>query len=234
MKQEELDKIIADHECWVEGKGGRRADLHGVDLSDMHVRGVLRGADLRGARLRGADLYEACLCEADLCNADLDLANLFGACLRGANLRKASLCQANLSYAKLDEANLVGTNLWETNLQQAGLAGTVLDPNNVPNGDVRGFERTQEGRVVGYRSREAGHIYGGYRDGRYYSADVFSTCDETECHPGLYIWPTLHLARKSLTVPGEIIRVETEPKEVHHVGNKWRCRWFYVIGKVEL
>ena len=95
---------------------------------------------------------------------------------------------------------------------------------------VAGFEQA-DGFVIGYRTRKAGHI-DEYRDGRYYSADWFSTCPETECHPGLYLWPTVEAAR-GWSPNAALIRVRTKPGEVHHVGSKWRCRWFEVLGSVE-
>lgn len=62
MEREELEKILEEHKEWIDGKGGKRADL--------------RGTDLRGANLRVADLRVADLREADLCGADLDFSTL--------------------------------------------------------------------------------------------------------------------------------------------------------------
>ena len=51
MNQDELIKVLEDHEKWLNGEdGGSRANLRGANL---------RGADLRGANLRGADLRDA-------------------------------------------------------------------------------------------------------------------------------------------------------------------------------
>ena len=100
----DLKKILEEHLLWLNGKGGRRANLRGADLRGANLRGAdLRGADLRGANLcdanlRGADLRGANLCDANLCDADLR-----GADLRGANLRGADLCNANLSRASMDQ-----------------------------------------------------------------------------------------------------------------------------------
>ena len=75
----DLKKILEEHLLWLNGKGGRRADLSGANLSD---------ADLSGADLRDADLSDA---------------DLRGADLSGANLRGADLCNANLSRASMDQ-----------------------------------------------------------------------------------------------------------------------------------
>ena len=67
MRKEELDEIIASHGRWLQGEGGKRADL------------------------RHADLSYAILCHADLEGADLEKANLEGANLSKADLRGAKL-----------------------------------------------------------------------------------------------------------------------------------------------
>ena len=89
MTQEELDKIVEQHQHWLkedcDGWEGMKADLRGANLY---------GADLSGADLRGANLYGA-----DLSGADLSWANLYEANLSGADLRWANLSGANLSGA---------------------------------------------------------------------------------------------------------------------------------------
>ena len=85
----DLKKILEEHLLWLNGKGGRRADLRDANLCDADLRGAnLCDADLRGANLRGANLRGA-----DLRDADLSGANLFGANLRGADLSGASMDQ---------------------------------------------------------------------------------------------------------------------------------------------
>ena len=181
MTTKEIKAILDDHEKWLQGIGGARADLTRADLCE---------ADLSKANLGWADLSEADLTRSDLYGADLKSANLYGA------------------------------NLYET----------CLDPNASPNADV-GDYKIEGGYVIGYRTRQAGHI-DRYRDGRFYSADWFSVAD-TKCHPGLYLWPTLRMATN--WAPGqEIIRVRTQPSEVHRAGGKWRCRWFEVLGRQEI
>jgi len=176
-----------------------------------------------------ADLSGADLSGADLSGANLSGANLSGAKLSGANLFSADLFSAILSGAILSGANLCRANLCRANLSGSILIGTCLDPESEPNGNIEGFN-VSDGSVLGYRTRVAGHI-DKYRDGRIYSADWFSTA-ETECHPGLYLWPTLKLAQDY--APGqEIIQVRTKPEDVHKAGAKWRCRWFEVIGCVK-
>ena len=100
MTAEELQGIIKDHALWLEGKGGKRANLRGADL---------QRADLRGANLQRADLQRA-----DLQRADLQRADLQGAYLRGANLQRADLQRADLQGADLREADVEGAEADET------------------------------------------------------------------------------------------------------------------------
>jgi hypothetical protein len=167
-------------------------------------------------RFDGRSLYE---CEADSLLAALQQAVKSWADLYGANLSRANLSGADLSWANLSRANLYGAKVSETH----------LDPERAPNAEVSEFEQ-QDGYVIGYRTRNAGHI-DKYRDGRVYSADWFSTAD-TECHPGLYLWPSLKHAQ-NYSGPVEFIRVRTKPADVHKAGGKWRCRWFEVIGEAK-
>ncbi len=118
----DLKKILEEHLLWLNGKGGRRADLRDANLCDAD----LRGANLRGANLRGADLRGANLRGADLRDADLSGANLFGANLRGADLRDADLSDADLSGADLRDANLRGADLSGADLRDANLRGADL------------------------------------------------------------------------------------------------------------
>ena len=112
MGQIELNEIIANHGRWLQGEGGKRADLiganlifvdlEGVDLheanmryaslygADLH-RAYLEGVDLEGADLRGADMEESVLYNANLCKANMRNVVLRGADLRGANLEGAKL-----------------------------------------------------------------------------------------------------------------------------------------------
>ena len=206
MDKDKLEKILGEYQKWLRDDGGIRADLSGANLS----RANLYGANLSRAYLSGADLSRA---------------NLSGADLAGANLYGANLSGANLSGADLSRANLYGANL-----SGADLAHTCLAHDSPASGANSEFESDGE-HVIGYRTRCAGHI-DQYRDGQFYSADFFSVCPDTSCHPGLYLWPTLDEAR-DFSGDAEFIRVRTRSDMVHRGGNKWRCRWFEVLGPAE-
>ena len=159
MTQEELDKIIEQHQHWLnedcEDWEGMKADLSRANLSRANLSGAdlkcanLRGADLKWTNLRGADLREANLSEAELSEADLSEANLVVANLRGANLSCANLRCANLSNANLLETDLSGAQLRGANFYGASLystdkfrLGKVLDE------PLTGYKKTQEGVVI--------------------------------------------------------------------------------------
>ena len=129
MTQEELDKIIEQHQHWLkkdcEGWEDMRADLSEANLSWANLSDAnLSWANLRGANLRGANLSEANLSGADLTGADLSVAYLTGADLSVANLSGANLRMADLSVA--DEFRL----------------GKVLDK------PLTGYKKTKEGVVI--------------------------------------------------------------------------------------
>ncbi|EGR8627955.1 pentapeptide repeat-containing protein [Listeria monocytogenes] len=127
MKQEELDIILENHEKWLWGKGGKKADLSNTELKNTNLRLInlkladLSNADLRGANLRGANLSNAYLRGADLRGADLSNTGL-----RGANLSNAYLRGADLSNAYLRGANLSNAYLNWVNWQQVGGLTTII------------------------------------------------------------------------------------------------------------
>lgn len=128
MEKEKLDKILKNHELWLNGEGGEYADLRGVNL---------KGADLRYANLNNIDLRCADLYSADLRYADLRYANLNSANLSGASLYNANLTGANLS----------GTNLYSSNLNNANLTNVKTNMYTI------GYNLAcpEEGSFIGYK-----------------------------------------------------------------------------------
>jgi len=139
MTQEELDKIVEQHQHWL------KEDCKGWE----HMRANLLDDDLSRANLSFANLSHANLSRANLSRANLEGANLEGANLEGANLEGANLSHANLSHANLEGANLEGANLEGANLEGANLSradkfrlGKVLDE------PLTGYKKTKEGVVI--------------------------------------------------------------------------------------
>ena len=57
INQEELSKVLKEHELWLKGKGGKRADLENTNLKDANLELVnLRGSNLSYANLKGSYL----------------------------------------------------------------------------------------------------------------------------------------------------------------------------------
>ena len=134
MTQEELDKIVEQHQHWIkedcEGWEDMKANLIDANLIDANLRDAnLRGANLRDANLRGANLR----------GADLRSANLIDADLYGANLSDADLRDAKLRGANLSGVNLRGANLSEDDRFRLG---KVLDEPLV------GYKKTKEGVLI--------------------------------------------------------------------------------------
>lgn len=127
ISKEELSKIIKEHELWLKGEGGKRADLSNTDLNGVNLKGV----DLRYSNLSNANLSNACLRYADLKytdlrNAYLRYADLKFAELEEADLRRADLGETNLRYTDLNYADLEYANLEEADLRRAKLIGANL------------------------------------------------------------------------------------------------------------
>jgi hypothetical protein len=254
MNRQKLKRMLESHAKWWQGDpGGRRCNLSRVDLVGADLRGenlrganlsgaILIGADLRRANLswadlRGANLRGAYLSGADLSGADLRRANLSGADLSGANLSGAYLSGAILSGADLSWANLSWADLSGANLSWADLRDTVLDPARPASGAGVEFERDPDDPdyVFGYRTQRSTCVGASrYEVGQHYEAPLFSVCPDTECHPGLYLWPTLEMALewRRRWSGGEIIKVRVLAADVHHVGDKWRCRAFDVTEEM--
>ena len=229
MNAQKLQDILTDHIHYLKTQGheGARADLSGADLN---------GADLRGADLRGAFLRGAFLSGADLSGADLSGADLSVAYLRGADLSVAYLRGADLSGAFLRGADLSGTDLRRADLSGTDLKDTCLDPGNMPNGIVDEYQRKGD-YCIGYRTRQSIHCGNNeYIPGQTYEAPVFSTAD-TECHPGLYSFPSLEKLeaflkeyQRPLHTPK--VRVYVLPQETHKAGEKYRHKKFHKVEEI--
>ena len=100
----DVKQILENHQLWLTGKGGKKADLSDANLS----RATLSRADLSCANLVGANLSRATLSRAILSGANLSNANLSDADLSDADLSGADLSCANLVGADLSRANLSG------------------------------------------------------------------------------------------------------------------------------
>ena len=106
INREELNKILKEHELWLKGEGGKRANLSNVDLSGAD----LNNTNLRCANLRYVNLKDADLRRANLEDADLSYSNLSNSNLRDVNLNSADLSSADLKDIKTN-IHTIGYNL---------------------------------------------------------------------------------------------------------------------------
>ena len=109
MNTDELKSILEQHKLWLDGDGGKRANLRGVDLQGVDLQGVdLQGANLQDANLRNANLQDANLRNANLQGADLDYSCLPLWCgSKGMKVDKriASQIAAHFCALNCDDAN---------------------------------------------------------------------------------------------------------------------------------
>lgn len=148
INQEELNKILKEHELWLKGEGGKRANLNNTDLSNAN----LNNTNLRCANLKYADLSSANLRYADLKGANLRCADLKFADLEYADLRHADLGDTNLRYTDLNYADLEYANLREADLRCAKLIGANLKDIRI-NIYTIGYTLAcpKEGSFIGYK-----------------------------------------------------------------------------------
>ncbi len=188
----------------------------------------------RDGTMIAEDADKTCRQLAEENGANLRDAYLRGANLEGANLEDANLGGANLRGANLEGANLEDANLGGANLEDAYLIRTVFDPTLTPNRNADAFEEreTIDGveHVIGYRTKHSGIGGNDYEAGSTYKADVFSVCPITECHPGLYLWPTIDAAKEWAGKP--LVKVWARVTDMHYVPKKWRCREFVKVKDV--
>ena len=147
MEASELNEILDQHKLWLNGKGGKCANLHGADLT----RANLRGADLSDAKLKDANLKDANLRFANLYRANLYRANLEGAILEGAILDGTNLSRANLRGANLYNADLRGANLEDANLEDVSFINADLRDANITGANITitFFEKASLDSIIG-------------------------------------------------------------------------------------
>ena len=134
MKQEELNKILDEHELWVKSCAteGKQADLSGEHLEGLAFDDrALSQASFRGAYLEGACFIDAILVStnfegASLKNTDFSCANAWDANFNNTNCKDALFLSANLTEASFEGADLDGTSFAQANLTEANLQDTNI------------------------------------------------------------------------------------------------------------
>lgn len=121
----EVDRMLIQHEKWVEagGRKGARADFTGQSL-----RGVdLRGRELSAVSFKGADLTAAKLSHAKLAAADFSGATLHYTDMGGADLRGADFGSAHLLHTSFEAADLTDLMLRDGGALPTRFGGARLE-----------------------------------------------------------------------------------------------------------
>lgn len=127
----DLERILAEHHRYVQGRGGARASFKAMSLAGADLSGrVLDEADFTGACLAGANLKGASLTRASLYCADLRAASLHGAKLEQADIRGASFRGADLSMAVLDRADLRSATMMVIDTEGVSVVNHARKQNN--------------------------------------------------------------------------------------------------------
>lgn len=134
MKQEELNKILDEHELWVKSctVEGKQADLSGEHLEGLAFDDrALSQANFMGAYLDGAKFIDAILVSADfegarLAHADFSCANAWSANFNETNCKDSVFLSANLTEASFEGADLDGASFAQANLTEASLEDTNI------------------------------------------------------------------------------------------------------------
>lgn len=127
MKQEELNKILDEHELWVKSCAtkGKQADLSGEHLEGLAFDyRALSQASFRGAYLDGTKFIDAILVGVDfegasLVDTDFSCANAWDANFNNTNCKDALFLSANLTEASFEGADLDGASFAQANLTDA-------------------------------------------------------------------------------------------------------------------
>lgn len=135
MKQEELNKILDEHELWVKSctVEGKQADLSGEHLEGLAFDDrALSQANFRGAYLEGACFIDAILVGVDfegasLVDTDFSCANAWSANFNKTNCQNSLFLSANLTEASFEEADLNGASFALAYLSNASLSDAQLD-----------------------------------------------------------------------------------------------------------
>ena len=162
ISQEEFEKIMQEHKKFINGEGGKQADLSNLDLRELKIKyvdfskAILKNVDLSRMNLENSRFLESDMENADLelcnlvgawfCKSNLKSANLSGSDLEASSFEKADLEGAKLSHSNLKDAELMGANFKNSSLLRANLIGADLTDANLCGADLR---RTNTQDIVG-------------------------------------------------------------------------------------
>ena len=122
MTKEEIAAVLAEHKSWLEGNGGKRANMRYANMRGANMR----YADMRGADMRYANMRYAKMEGANMESADMEGAKMEGANMEGANMRYANMRGANMRYANMRGADMRGADMRYANMEGANMEGADM------------------------------------------------------------------------------------------------------------
>lgn len=154
LTQEELDKILKQHEKWLRGDiYSEPANLSYTDLSGLDFRkAYLITINMSGSCLIGANMRYAMLDGVILLGSNLSNADLYNAVLKRSVLDNANLTNANLRSVTFDDVSLKNTNFKNAKLKLVNFEN--IDTENIfglPTQEEfldQLFEKTEKGYIV--------------------------------------------------------------------------------------
>lgn len=148
MTYEEFANVIKEHEKWLAGKGGKRAEIidqkienggdeifnlsvniKNVNLSKAILKNVeVSGLNMENVNLEGADISGLFTCiHGEWKNVNLEGANLEGCNITMYTFDNVNFSNANMKNARFMVCEFVNSNLEGANLEGANLEGSVFN-----------------------------------------------------------------------------------------------------------
>lgn len=140
IEKADFDRIMSDHKLWLADKTkGKRADLSGLDLSEMDLSGMdFSYADMTDVNLFKSDLTHANLSYADLNQAHLHDADLSNATIEETNFSNADITMAKLNGCKGKKTHFLFACMWDCEIKDAELPNSAFLYAEVCNCDFSG------------------------------------------------------------------------------------------------
>lgn len=140
IEKADFERIMADHKLWLTDRTkGKRADLCGIDLSELDLSGL----DFSYVDMTAVDLFKSNLVGANLSYADLNQAHLHGADLSNAIIEGTDFSNADITMAKMNgckgkKAHFLFACMWDCEIKNAELPNAGFLYTEVCNCDFTG------------------------------------------------------------------------------------------------
>lgn len=183
MDQKELDEILEKHRKWLASEpDGERAvvndcDMHGLDLSDRHLRGCdlsfcdMSHCDISGSDLSECEMTQCILNYSNLSYSDMHESDIYNCELIGCNMHDSDMRDCDMIECDMRNSDLRNSNLSNSRLRNSNLGGCLMVGCNLAHGDLSGckglvspirymeenFDRSSDGYIA-YKVFNASYI----------------------------------------------------------------------------